>query len=140
MAVTEHDTGRAVPDEGGGSFALWFGVLGSPLAWLGHLFLNYSLEEWFACAPATTARGEVLGFGVHDVSLVLNTVMALVAAASGLVALATWRRLRRASDGDSLERAQWMAFAGTVEGALFLAMILLGYLPPVLLDTCATGS
>jgi hypothetical protein len=140
MAVTEHDTGRAVPDKDGGSLALWFGVLGSPLAWLGHLFLNYSLEEWFACAPATTDRGEVLGFGVHDVSLVLNTVMALVAAASGLVALATCRRLRRASDGDSLERAQWMAFAGTVEGALFLAMILLGYLPPVLLDTCATGS
>jgi hypothetical protein len=139
MAITEHDTGQADAEEGRGSLALWFGVLGSPLAWLGHLFLNYSLEEWFACAPATTDRGEVLGFGVHDVSLVLNTVMALVAAASGLVALATWRRLRRVSDGDSVERAQWMAFAGTVEGALFLAMILLGFLPPVLLHTCATA-
>ncbi|HEY7072405.1 MAG TPA: hypothetical protein VH479_19920 [Acidimicrobiales bacterium] len=140
MAVTEHDTGTTVPGEGRGSFALWFGVLGSPLAWLGHLFLNYSLEEWFACAPATTDRGEILGFGVRDVSLVLNTAMALVAAASGLVALATWRRLRRVSDGDSLDRAQWMAFAGTVEGALFLGMILLGYLPPVILRTCATGA
>jgi hypothetical protein len=140
MAVTEHDTGTTVPGEGRGSFALWLGVLGSPLAWLGHLFLNYSLEEWFACAPATTDRGEILGFGVRDVSLVLNTAMALVAAASGLVALATWRRLRRVSDGDSLDRAQWMAFAGTVEGALFLGMILLGYLPPVILRTCATGA
>jgi len=140
MAVTEHDTATTVPGEGRGSFALWFGVLGSPLAWLGHLFLNYSLEEWFACSPATTDRGEIFGFGVRDVSLVLNTAMVLVAAASGLVALATWRRLRRASDGDSLERAQWMVFAGTVEGALFLAMILLGYLPPVILRTCATGA
>jgi hypothetical protein len=138
-ASTADDAVRAISrQESRGSLALWFGVLGSPAAWLGHLGLNYSLEEWFACSPATTDRGEILGFGVDAVSLVLNTVMALVAAAAGLTALACWRKLRAATDGNTLERAQWMAFAGTVEGAVFLGMILLGYLPPLILDTCAT--
>jgi hypothetical protein len=125
--------------EGRGSLALWFGVLGSPLAWLGHLGLNYSLEEWFACSPATTDRGEILGFSVDHVSWTLNSLMALTAAAAGVTALASWRRLARASDGDVLERERWMAFAGMVEGVIFLGAILLGYLPPLLLDTCATS-
>jgi hypothetical protein len=66
-------------------------------------------------------------------------VMVLTAAAAGLTALASWRKLKRASDGDSLERSQWMAFAGMVEGAIFVGAILLGYLPPLLLDTCAVS-
>jgi hypothetical protein len=32
-----------------------------------------------------------------------------------------------------------MAFAGMVEGAIFVGTILLGYLPPLLLDTCAVS-
>jgi hypothetical protein len=125
--------------ESRGSRALWFGVLGSPVAWLGHLLLNYSLEEWFACSTATTDRGEILGFSVDEVSWTLNSLMVLTAAAAGLTALASWRRLRRASDGDVLEREQWMAFAGMVEGVIFVGAILLGFLPPLLLDTCATS-
>jgi hypothetical protein len=137
--ITARDAQRITAEESRGSAALWFGVLASPLAWLGHLGLNYSLEEWFACAPATTDRGEVLGFGVDAVSVALNSVMALVALTAGLAALRCWRRLRRVEDGDTVQRARWMAFAGSVEGALFLGMILLGYLPPVLLRTCASS-
>jgi hypothetical protein len=125
--------------ESRGSAALWFGVLGSPVAWLGHLLLNYSLEEWFACSPATTDKGEILGFTVGQVSWTLNSLMALTAAAAGLISLASWRRLRRASDGDVLDRERWMAFAGMAEGVIFVGAILLGYLPPLLLDTCATS-
>jgi hypothetical protein len=125
--------------ESRGSAALWFGVLGSPVAWLGHLVLNYSLEEWFACSPATTDKGEILGFTVNQVSWTLNSLMALTAAAAGVTALSSWRRLRRASNGDVLDRERWMAFAGMVEGVIFVGAILLGYLPPLLLDTCATS-
>ncbi|HKA83033.1 MAG TPA: hypothetical protein VKD21_04185 [Acidimicrobiales bacterium] len=125
--------------ESRGSAALWFGVLGSPVAWLGHLLLNYSLEEWFACSPATTDKGEILGFTVNQVSWTLNSLMALTAAGAGLTALASWRRLRRATNGDVLDRERWMAFAGMVEGVIFVGAILLGYLPPLLLDTCATS-
>jgi hypothetical protein len=73
------------------------------------------------------------------VSWTLNSVMLLTAAGSGLTALSCWRKLKRASNGDVLERAQWMAFAGMVEGAIFFGAILLGFLPPLLLDTCATS-
>ncbi|HZA77667.1 MAG TPA: hypothetical protein VE623_14890 [Acidimicrobiales bacterium] len=136
---TEQDAALITRQESRGSGALWFAVLGSPVAWLGSLGLNYPLEEVFACSPATTDRGEILGFGVDTVSWTLNSLMALIAAAAGLTALASWRRLRRASDGDRLERSQWMAFAGMVEGAIFLAAIVLGYVPPLLLDTCTTS-
>jgi hypothetical protein len=73
--------------ESRGSTALWFAVLGSPLAWGGHLLLNYSLEEWFACSPSATDRGEILGFTVDQVSWTLNSVMVLTAAAAGLTPL-----------------------------------------------------
>jgi hypothetical protein len=138
MSIDQHvrDITR---QESRGSTALWFAVLGSPLAWGGHLLLNYSLEEWFACSPSATDRGEILGFTVDQVSWTLNSLMVLTAAAAGLTALASWRKLKRASDGDSLERSQWMAFAGMVEGAIFVGAILLGYLPPLLLDTCAVS-
>ena len=139
MSIDQHvrDITR---QESRGSTALWFAVLGSPLAWGGHLLFNYSLEEWFACSPSATDRGEILGFTVDQVSWTLNSLMVLTAAAAGLTALASWRKLKRASDGDSLERSQWMAFAGMVEGAIFVGAILLGYLPPLLLDTCAVSA
>ena len=132
------DTVREITrQESRGSLGLWFGVVGSPVAWLGHLGLNYALEEWFACSDSATERGEILGFSVDAVSLTVNSLMALIAAAAGLTALACWRQLTRASDGNTLERARWMAYAGMVEGAIFVAIILLGYAPPLLLDTCA---
>jgi hypothetical protein len=137
--ITDQDAALVTRQESRGSAALWFAVLGSPVAWVGSLALNYPLEEVFACAPATTDRGEILGFSADAVSWTLNSLMVLLAAAAGLTALASWRRLRRATDGDRLERSRWMAYAGMVEGAIFLAAILLAYVPPLLLDTCTTS-
>lgn len=132
-------------EERRGSVALWFGVLGSPLAWVGHLGVNYSLEEWFACSASAEHEGEILGVGVKTISLLFNSAMVAVAVASGLVALSCWRKLR-APDADEngetvddqTERARWMAFAGIVEAALFLGIILMGYLPTLMLDVCET--
>ncbi|MDQ4070408.1 MAG: hypothetical protein M3203_13210 [Actinomycetota bacterium] len=123
-------------EEGRGSLLLWFAVLGSPLAWGGHLVGNYSLEEWFACSSSAQDPGRVLGLGVNTFSLLFNTAMLAVAVASGLVALRCWRRARVATDGERLERARWMAFAGVVEACLFVGIIVLGYLPALTLDTC----
>ena len=130
-------------DERRRSVALWFGVLGSPLAWLGHLGGNYSLEEWFACSESAHHKGEILGVGVKTVSLLFNSAMLAVAVASGLVALGCWRKLRGQNGDeqdadDQMERARWMAFAGAVEGALFVGIILLGYLPSLMIDVCET--
>ena len=131
-------------DERRRSVALWFAVLGSPLAWVGHLGVNYSLEEWFACSESAHDQGEVLGIGVKTFSVVFNSAMVAVAVASGLGALGCWRKLK-AADGDEngdeddpTERARWMAFAGIVEAALFLGIIVLGYLPSLMLDVCET--
>ncbi len=129
-------------EERRGTVALWFGVLGSPLAWAGHLGVNYSLEEWFACSESAHHKGEILGVGVKTVSLLFNSAMVAVALLSGLVALSCWRKLQ-AQDGDEngddqTERARWMAFAGIVEAALFLGIILLGYLPSLMIDVCET--
>ena len=129
-------------DERRRSVALWFAVLGSPVAWVGHLGVNYSLEEWFACSESAHHQGEILGIGVKTFSFGFNSAMVALAVLSGLVALRCWRKLQlREGDenGDEqLERARWMAFAGIVEAALFLGIILLGYLPNLMLDVCET--
>ncbi|MDP8937117.1 MAG: hypothetical protein M3O23_05225 [Actinomycetota bacterium] len=142
------EAGEAISkDERRGTLALWFGVLGSPLAWVGHLGVNYSLEEWFACSESAHHQGEILGVGVKTVSLTFNSAMVAVAVLSGLVALRCWRKLKaQGGDGDEedqseddrTERARWMAFAGAVEAALFLGIILLGYLPTLMIDVCET--
>ncbi len=133
------DAARAVTrSETRGSWALWFAVLGSPLAWAGHLVVSYSLEEWFACSPSAGRPGEILGIGVDTVAVVVNVAMAVVAAASGMVALGCRRRLGRVPVGsdERFDRARWMAFAGIVEGVLFLGIILLGFVPPLVLGVC----
>ncbi len=135
-------------DEGRRSLKLWFAVLGSPLAWAGHLGINYSIEEWFTCSRSAKEQGEFLGLSTDTLVLLINTAMLAVAALSGLAALSCWKSLRaRAGDDDageeegdeSTERARWMAFAGMVEGALFVGIILLGYLPSLIIGTCETS-
>ena len=138
VEAAEHASEAISKEERRGSLMLWFGVLGSPLAWGGHLMANYSLEEWFACSNSATERGKVLGLSVDTASLLLNTAMLLVAAASGLAAYMCWRKLKGDGGDEHVERARWMAFAGIVECGLFLGIILLGYLPALTLGTCET--
>ncbi len=138
LAAAEHGSEAISKEEGRGSLLLWFAILGSPLAWAGHLIANYSLEEWFACSRSSTTPGEILGIGVQTVAVLINTAMAAIAAASGLVAYSCWKKLRGQEGGERLERARWMAFAGLVECALFLGIILLGYLPALTLGACET--
>ena len=128
-------------DERRRSAALWFGVLGSPIAWVGHLGVNYSLEEWFACSESAHEEGKILGVGVKAFSVVFNSAMLALAVLSGLVAYTCWKKLKAQSgdeDDDTMERARWMAFAGIVEASLFAGIILLGYLPALTLDVCET--
>jgi hypothetical protein len=111
-------------------------VLGSPMAWAGHLVASYSLEEWFACSRSASERGEVLGMGVDKVALIINGAMAALAAVSMLSAVSCRRRLKQANGDETTTRARWMALAGIVEGALFLGIILFGFVPPLVVDIC----
>ena len=118
-----------------GPVALWFGVLGAPAAWTVQLIVNYSLEEWFACAPSTTARGEVAGAGVPAVAVGVSAVLTIVALAAGVVAWSCYRRIR-VDDDEVTTRARWMALAGIMNSILYVIVILASFGPPLLLDVC----
>ena len=117
------------------SAALWFGVLGAPAAWTMQLIVNYSLEEWFACAPSTSATGEVLGLRVPAAAIIVSAILSGVAVAAGVVAFSAYRRIR--TNGDEVAtRQRWMALAGIMNSVLYLIVILASFGPPLLLDVC----
>lgn len=117
------------------SALLWFGVLGAPSAWAIQLTLNYSLEEWFACAPSTTDPGRVLGASVPTAALLTSSVLTVIAVAAGIVSLSCYRKI--SANGDAVaQRAKWMAVAGIMNSVLYLIIILASFGPPLLLDVC----
>lgn len=121
-----------------GSFLLWFAVLVPPMAWATQLIVNYSLEEWFACAPSTQEEGEILGLGVQTVALLITTALVLASACGLLVALRCHRRLSGGPEGEVSSRARWMALAGILNGVLYTIIIAASYGVPLLLDSCRT--
>ena len=123
--------------EGRGSILLWFGALAPPTAWALQLIVNYSLEEWFACAPSTSEPGEVLGLSVDTVALLVTTVLVAVSLSGLFVALRCYRRID-AGAGESMERARWMALAGIFNGILYTIIIVASYGVPAMLDSCRT--
>ena len=135
--MASEDAARAVTRaESVGSLRLWIGALGGAAAWLGHIVTNYSLEEWFACAPSAQEPGQILGFGVETVSIFLNLLFLAIAAAAAIAALSCWRSLRKTAGGDEGERAEWMAGAGFAADVVFIAMIVWGFAPPLILGVC----
>jgi len=134
-ALVEEITRR----ESTGSWRLWFGLLAAPIAWVVQLLVTYSLEEWFACSPSTRAEGEVLGMSVDAVAFAVTSVLAGLALAGLLVSLGCRRALRASEDRDVDQRARWMALAGVFNSVLYLAIIVVSYGPPALLDVCRTS-
>jgi hypothetical protein len=123
--------------ESWGSFLLWFGALASPTAWAIQLIVNYSLEEWFACAPSTQEAGRVLGMSVDAVALVVTTALVVLSLAGLLAAVRCFRRLKTV-ETESEERARWMALAGIFNGILYTIIIVASYGVPAVLETCRT--
>jgi hypothetical protein len=121
--------------EGAGSWRLWFAVLGAPLAWITHLAVSYSLEEWFACAPSTSERGQILGLDVRSMALIITAALALVALAAGFVAFSCLRKISAAGEIGN-PRPRWMAIAGIMNSILYLFIIVVGVAPPLILNTC----
>lgn len=118
------------------SALLWFGALGAPTAWVVQLVVNYSLEEWFACSPATTDRGQVLDMNVPTAALLTSGVLTLVALAAGAVSISCYRRIRGDASDEVAGRAKWMALAGIMNSVLYLIVIVASFGPPLLLDVC----
>lgn len=111
---------------------LWFGVLGSPIAWFFHLVVAYTLAE-VACVAGFPGF-DVLG--LHGgVSLILGvTLLALaVTGTAGLVAYGSNRQLDRHSEkkeapvdrGVAEQMAQW----GVHLSVLFIFIIAVETIP-----------
>lgn len=118
------------------SWLLWFGALGGPVAWTVQLILNYSLEEWFACSPSATDRGEVVGLEVPTAAIVTSSLLSVIAVAAGLVAFSCYRKIGAQPDDEVSSRARWMALAGIMNSILYLIVIAASFGPPLLLDVC----
>ena len=124
--------------EGRGSALLWFGVLGAPLAWTVELVAGYSLEEWFACSPATSTPGDILGLDVRAVALGISLATVVVAVAAGLVSLRCLRRIEPDATDRVHQRARWMAIAGIMNSTLYGLAIVTSMFAPLILRVCET--
>jgi len=119
------------------SFALWFGLLGPPLAWGAHLIMGDGIFE-LGCARAFVHK-EILGVPLSTAAIIETGLMAAIAAMAGVLSFRAWQRLRNERDGTSLDRATAMAMMGMASGAFYLVIILFGFLPSILLRACETS-
>src|SRR6266496_5183001 len=107
------------------SFALWFGLLGPPLAWGAHLIMGDGIFE-FGCAKAFSHK-EILGVPLSTAAIIETALMAAIAALGGVLSYRAWQLLRKERDGTSLDRATSMAVVGMASGVFYLLIILFGF-------------
>jgi hypothetical protein len=129
--------GLDLDDRSSRSFALWFGLLAPPLAWGAHLLMGDGIFE-LGCARAFTHK-EILGLPLTTAAIIESALMAAVTILAGVLSYRAWRRLRRERDGTSLDRASAVAVMGMASAAFYLAIILFGILPSLLLHACETS-
>jgi hypothetical protein len=111
---------------------LWVGVLGAPLAWTLQLVAGYAAEE------ADCSRGTSSFDASHGVTVWLSVGAGLVALASLASAALVWRWTQR-RPADVRGRVEFMAVAGLLVGALFLALIVLTAVGITHFDPCVAG-
>jgi hypothetical protein len=119
------------------SLALWFGLLGPPLAWGAHLLMGDGIFE-LGCARAFTEKA-ILGIPLETWALIETAAMGTITALAGVLAFRAWQRLRQDRDGTSHDRATAMAVMGMASSVYYLLIIVFGFLPSFLLSTCETS-
>jgi hypothetical protein len=119
------------------SFALWFGLLGPPLAWGAHLLMGDGIFE-LGCTRAFSARA-ILGIPLAIAAIIETAITAAISALAGVLAFMAWRRLRIETDGTSHDRATAMAVMGVASGVFYFLIILFGFLPALFLRACETS-
>ena len=130
--TTEHRAGARLPVSSG---ALWFGLLGAPLAWSVHALAATALNSAACIAPlpSRAPAGLRLGSAPGITLLGITGVALLVAVAALVTALVSWDRSRsrpgdRGESGEMLEigegRTPFMALSGVLLGVLFTCVLL----------------
>jgi hypothetical protein len=119
--------------------ALWLGILLAPGGWLVGELVGYYLAAR-SCEPGPAGiplAGTAYPATVH---VVLELVVAIVAAFGLGIALSSWRRLGDESEPDepsAVGRARFMAATGLVISALFLFGILLFGFSGLVVNVCS---
>jgi hypothetical protein len=132
MSDTPIETTRSERPAPVGPLALWFAILGAPIAWAIQLALGDMFSE-LGC--------EAGGFG--GLSLVLLGISVLATAVGAWALLVAWRshRTMMAVELDDVprERATFMALGGILVSSLFLLVIVMGgFAPHLFLRVCGS--
>lgn len=105
--------------------ALWFGLLGAPVAWCLQELINVSLAG-HACYPHDMPLAVPLFEHLIGISVGVEAVAFAVCIAAGAVAFAGWRKTRDEKPGDAHQllgggdgRTRFMAMAGIMTSGLF---------------------
>lgn len=109
-----------------GAAAMWFGILGAPVAWSLQQLVNAPLLA-HGCFPKDVPIAEPIWPHASSVALVVELVAVLVCIGAGLAAWRTWRRSRAAPKGRGPQpiephdgRVRYMAAVGLICSGLFL--------------------
>ncbi len=124
------------------AWAVWFGLLGAPLAWSLQELVNVTLAG-YACYPHDIPLATPLWTNLSAVSLWVEAAAVVLCIAALIVAVVSWRRTRHEAAGDMHQllssgdgRTRFMAMAGTMCSALFLIATVLAALNLVGVPPC----
>jgi len=121
----------------------WFHLLGGPILWSAHFLISYAWVEFACRVKPLVLVSTVLGFSVLSWSVLIFTLLAVLAASYvGWSAYRSWLRIRKSKETNELESwgvesRRFMAFSGILLSALFALVILLTGLPVLALRPCA---
>jgi nitrate reductase gamma subunit len=110
---------------------LWFGVLGSPAAWVVQFVFGYAVTE-----AACDAAGTKWGIPVDAWAAIATVVAGVIATLAGVAALATFRATRDRGSEPPAGRIHFLATVGITLAPLFLCIIVLNGIGTILLTNC----
>jgi len=109
------------------SFALWFGVLGPPVAWGANVVLGDLIYE-LGCS-AGMRRTAIFGLSLRVWGVLQTAVLEAVIILAGIGAWRAWQRLRPLENGTATQRAKVLATAGIASALGYSAMLLFAFAP-----------
>jgi len=151
MNATRHSQAGALPEQQPHPsphrhrvrrLALWFGLLGAPVAWSLQELINVSLAGQ-ACFPRDTPLAMPLFEHLSRISVGVAAVAFVVCVVAGVVAYAVWQKTRNEKPGDAHQllgsgdgRTRFMAMAGMMTSGLFAIGIALAALNLAAISPC----
>lgn len=138
-AGKERGGGAGAAPGGPGLAALWFGLLGAPLAWSLQLVVAYAIVA-APCVPDPAPGGPVPE-GIATAAVAVSAALVALAGAALWTAVACWRAAPSPEGADPLDRAarhriRFMSYSGIFTSALFTLGTALATIALLVLDPC----